>query len=70
MKKDWKTSLIGTFLIGGAIYTGIMGISTWTESLLAITTGIGFILAEDTKKTTVGKTNTKQSIVGTRPNDR
>ena len=62
--KNWKTTLVGIALIGGAIYTGVTGVASWTEVLVVVTAGIGFIFSKDYNVSGV------QGIVGTRPKDR
>jgi hypothetical protein len=45
--KNYKTNIIGCVLILAGLYTGITGKSSWTESSVIITIGIGFFVSKD-----------------------
>jgi len=64
--KNWKTSLVGLALVVGSIYTGVAGLASWTEVLLAVTAGIGFLYSKDYDKTGVSS----KKLIGGRPRGR
>ena len=48
-KQNPFTTSIGIILVFGGIFTGVTAKASWTESIMAITTGIGFIYTADAK---------------------
>ena len=45
--RSWKTNLIGLLLIIAGVYTGVTSKTTWTESSVIITMGVGFFFTKD-----------------------
>lgn len=43
--KEWKTTLLGLIIIGGALTSVFLGKSDWTGAMVVITLGIGLVLA-------------------------
>jgi len=47
---NWKTSLIGIFLMAAGLYTGLTAKQSWTESGPIILAGAGLIFSKDAGK--------------------
>lgn len=45
--KGWRTSLIGTAMIGAGIASVMMGKSDWTGAVVAISMGVGLLFSPD-----------------------
>lgn len=45
--KGWRTSLIGTAMIGAGITSVMMGKSDWTGAVIAISMGVGLLFSPD-----------------------
>ena len=45
--KSWKTSLVGLVLVGSAIASVFTAGTTWVDSIVPITLGLGFIMSKD-----------------------
>jgi hypothetical protein len=45
--KSWKTTLIGLTLIVSAIVSVFTAGTTWSDSIVPITLGLGFVLSKD-----------------------
>lgn len=45
--KDWKTTVLGLAIIGGALASVFMGKSDWTGAMVVITLGIGLVFSPD-----------------------
>lgn len=66
--QGWRTSLIGLVMIGSGIATVFMGKATWTEAIIAITMGVGFLFSPDSiikKATKDGSNNDGQDSTPT-----
>jgi hypothetical protein len=50
VKSSWKTTVVGLALIIAGIYTGVTGVTSWVESNLVITIGIGLLFTKDHDK--------------------
>lgn len=44
---NWRTSLIGLVFIAAGLYSGITAKQSWTESMMVIGAGTGFIFTKD-----------------------
>jgi len=47
---SWITSILGVILIVAGIYTGIKGVTSWTESSVIIMIGIKGLFSKDFNK--------------------
>ena len=45
--KEWKTTLLGLIIIGGALASVFLGKSDWTGAMVVITLGIGLVFSPD-----------------------
>ena len=50
MLKHWETSMLGIVLILAGVYTGVTAKTSWTESSIIITIGVGFLRSSDANK--------------------
>ena len=51
--KNWKTTVLGLIMIAAGLYTGITAKASWTESMVIMTAGLGFVFSKDHDKTGV-----------------
>lgn len=49
-KKSWKTNIVGAVLVVAGVASVFLNKSSWTEAIIVITTGVGFLLAKDNNK--------------------
>lgn len=45
--KSWKTSFLGLVLIGAAIASVFTAGTTWVDSIVPISLGLGFLMSKD-----------------------
>ena len=45
--KSWKTSFLGLVLVGSAIASVFTAGTTWVDSIVPISLGLGFLMSKD-----------------------